>query len=348
MPSVPLPFVVALLLGIALVRLARREEPPVNPLFMAMIAAYALQSVVIGLRWGYGIETLRFVQLVVAAVIPPLSWVAFSAFATGHPTVPVRQLWPHALAPAAIVLLVALRLPLIDPVLILTFLGYGVALIALARPGPDGLDRVKLDGAIPLHRALQATGLLLVFSAATDAVIAADLFGVERAHIGLISGLGSLCSLVLLAVAAIAAGDEVPDTQADAPPAAPEPEADDARILAELDALMATRGLYRDPELSLDRLARRLGLPARRISAAINRTRAVNVSQYVNEHRIAAACRALRDSEAPITTILYDVGFQTKSNFNREFLRVTGTSPSRWRAGRGAPAAGRQDPQAAE
>jgi AraC-like DNA-binding protein len=33
-----------------------------------------------------------------------------------------------------------------------------------------------------------------------------------------------------------------------------------------------------------------------------------------------------------VTTIMLDAGFQTKSNFNREFRRVTGTSPSLWRA----------------
>jgi AraC-like DNA-binding protein len=33
----------------------------------------------------------------------------------------------------------------------------------------------------------------------------------------------------------------------------------------------------------------------------------------------------------PVTAIMYDGGFQTKSNLNREFLRVTGTKPRDWR-----------------
>lgn len=33
---------------------------------------------------------------------------------------------------------------------------------------------------------------------------------------------------------------------------------------------------------------------------------------------------------------MFEVGFLTKSNFNREFLRVTGKSPSAWRAERKA------------
>lgn len=33
----------------------------------------------------------------------------------------------------------------------------------------------------------------------------------------------------------------------------------------------------------------------------------------------------------PVTTAMLESGFQTKSNFNREFRRVTGQSPANWR-----------------
>jgi AraC-like DNA-binding protein len=102
--------------------------------------------------------------------------------------------------------------------------------------------------------------------------------------------------------------------------------------MARIDALMRTRGLFRDPDLSLDRLARKAGLPARRISAAINRATGRNVSQWVNDHRIGEACRLLAETDRPVTAVLFDAGFQTKSNFNREFRRVTGTTPLLWRA----------------
>ena len=101
-----------------------------------------------------------------------------------------------------------------------------------------------------------------------------------------------------------------------------------------LDALMQDRAPYRDPDLTLDRLARRLGLPARRLSAAVNRRLDRNVSQLVNDHRVAEACRLLSTTDDPVTRIMFDAGFQTKSNFNREFRRVTGTTPSAWRRDR--------------
>ena len=94
---------------------------------------------------------------------------------------------------------------------------------------------------------------------------------------------------------------------------------------------MTERRLWADPALNLARLARRLGMPARAVSEAVNRVHGISVSHYVNNHRIGQACRLLDDTDMPITRILFEAGFITKSNFNREFLRVTGKSPSDWR-----------------
>lgn len=104
-----------------------------------------------------------------------------------------------------------------------------------------------------------------------------------------------------------------------------------ADTLRRLDALMISKHIYRDPNLSLNRMARKLMVPSRQISAAINTQRAMNVPQYVNMFRIMEACERLRSSSAQITQVVFDVGFQTKSNFNREFQRIVCMSPSDWR-----------------
>jgi AraC-like DNA-binding protein len=57
----------------------------------------------------------------------------------------------------------------------------------------------------------------------------------------------------------------------------------------------------------------------------------MNVSQYVNQRRIQQAAEWLISSDRPVTDIMLQAGFSTKSNFNREFLRVYGISPSEWR-----------------
>ncbi len=88
---------------------------------------------------------------------------------------------------------------------------------------------------------------------------------------------------------------------------------------------------YLEPELNLARLARKVGLPARRVSQAINRHTGMNVSQYVNQLRIRQAAQWLLAGDEPVTDIMQKAGFTTKSNFNREFLRIQGVSPSEWR-----------------
>ena len=51
----------------------------------------------------------------------------------------------------------------------------------------------------------------------------------------------------------------------------------------------------------------------------------------MNEHRIADACTLLSETDKTVTDIMFDVGFQTKSNFDREFRRVTDMTPVQWR-----------------
>nr|WP_246719019.1 AraC family transcriptional regulator [Rhizobium rhizoryzae] len=110
------------------------------------------------------------------------------------------------------------------------------------------------------------------------------------------------------------------------------PSADDQALLIRIQEALDAKDLYRQEDLSLAKLARRVGAPARDVSAAINRATGLNVSQFVNNRRIREVCRLLEETDQPLTTMMLDAGFATKSNFNREFRRVTGMSPSEWRS----------------
>ena len=115
----------------------------------------------------------------------------------------------------------------------------------------------------------------------------------------------------------------------DAPP--PEPPralvAEDAEIGARLDAVLAREREHLDPDLTLMRLARRLHLPEKRLSAAIDRATNGNVSCHLNAWRVRHACGLIAGG-SPVTKAMLDSGFDTKPNFNREFRRVTGSVPS--------------------
>ncbi len=57
---------------------------------------------------------------------------------------------------------------------------------------------------------------------------------------------------------------------------------EDTQIIDRLDALMEQGRLYLDPDLTLTRLARRLGLPVKTLSIVINRVSGEYVSCYIN------------------------------------------------------------------
>jgi AraC-like DNA-binding protein len=103
----------------------------------------------------------------------------------------------------------------------------------------------------------------------------------------------------------------------------------DAALMAQLEALMTERQLWRDPDLTLARVARRMGVPAKALSAAVNRVRGENISRVINGWRITHAAGRLQAGVA-VTEAMLDAGFNTKSNFNREFLRVMRQAPTDW------------------
>lgn len=105
---------------------------------------------------------------------------------------------------------------------------------------------------------------------------------------------------------------------------------EDGAVMARIDALMQ-EGLYREPQLSLIRLARKAGIPSRQVSAAVNGLHQQSVSHYINGWRIREAGERLRSSDETVIEVMEYVGFQTKSNFNREFRRITGKTPTQWR-----------------
>lgn len=327
MPAIPLPFVTALLLVVLLTRMAGEGGPARGPLTL-FVALCAAQAVVLGLRWNYDWSAAHLVQPVLAAALPPLAWLGFSDLRR-----PDAARWPHAIPVAAMAAMVAVWSDPIDVALIILFSGYGIALLWVARQGPDALGAARFGDAAAASRAMAAVGILFIFGALVEVAIA--LAG--DADAARIVGFANAVVLVIIGYAAAVAGRSrvaaEPDGAADVRPQVQRPsgDADDAQTLAAVDRLMRERKLYRDPNLILDRLARRAGIPARQISAAVNRVHGRNVSQVVNEYRVEEARRLLAETAAPVTEIMFEAGFQTKSNFNREFLRVTGQSPSDYR-----------------
>ncbi|TYC52193.1 helix-turn-helix transcriptional regulator [Rhodobacterales bacterium] len=331
---VPLPFVNALLLALLFAILRRNEKSHARRLFLLLIAVCCLQSVLVGVRWGYGISELRFALPLLAACLPPITYECFRGLVDEERPGLFRQ----AAAPAwaGMILFLLLVWPIaLDATLILLFTGYAAALLTLARSGADGLEEARLEEADAAFRAILLAAACLGLSAAVDLFILLDFEWSRGSNAALIVSSGNVVSLFLIGIAAAIAGRartenviRQPEADQNADTAATE---EDTEIVGRLDDLMKAQQLFRDENLNLARLARRAGLPARRVSQAINRVRGRNVSRYVNDFRIAAACQELSAGDLSVTEAMYRSGFVTKSNFNKEFLRVTGKTPDTWR-----------------
>ncbi len=222
----------------------------------------------------------------------------------------------------------------LDALIPALYLGYGGAIVLRSLKGADALGQVRFESGEESGRILRWIGIALICSALVDlAIVAAIIAGLD-AWRGWIIGAGSTGMLLTLSALSLsrALGD-VPEqnaytdviigTSQDATP-------EDAEIIERLDRLMEEGRLYLDPDLTLTRIARKLGLPAKTLSSSINRVTGENVSRYINARRITAACLALEQGEN-VTEAMLGSGFNTKSNFNREFLRITGKTPREYR-----------------
>lgn len=106
------------------------------------------------------------------------------------------------------------------------------------------------------------------------------------------------------------------------------------KALTELNTLMEDEKIFLDPDLTLEKLARRLKIHYNHLSRIINERFEMSFNNYINRFRIKEAQKRLTDpAEASknILDIMLDVGFYSKSTFNTAFKKFTGTSPSKYR-----------------
>jgi AraC-like DNA-binding protein len=107
----------------------------------------------------------------------------------------------------------------------------------------------------------------------------------------------------------------------------------DTELLSEqLNELMANKCIYRDFDITLEKLSGMLLIKPHQLSQMLNEKLETNFWQYINSFRIEDAKKLLvNNPEQSIITICYNVGFGSKSTFNDIFKKFTGESPSEYR-----------------
>ncbi len=332
MPMIPLSIVLALMLGYFLLIELTRPSPR-NRFACVFLILVMVQFTIVGIRFGYGVEVFGEIFPMTAALIGLLAFLSFQNPANLNE----NPLWPALLhlVPLSVALLLTLFAPnFIDLAQGLFTFFYAVALTLLGLRERDTFPWVDFNRREYVRRALWCVVALAFMSAITDFVIAVDDQQTQGANIPGIVGWTSIIAALLFTSFIVwqKRSENRPEVATDVRMKPVDSNAE-VKLLAQLDNLIAATQLYLDPDLNLNRMARKLGVPSRQISVAINRQRSVNVSQFINGLRIDEACQLLRETNLSVTRVMLQSGFITKSNFNRDFSRRMGSSPSVWRAG---------------
>jgi AraC-like DNA-binding protein len=90
---------------------------------------------------------------------------------------------------------------------------------------------------------------------------------------------------------------------------------------------------YREP-VRLPELLELTGMSRATFARQFPRHAGKSFSTFVNQVRLQAVCRALRDTAEPVSAIAFNHGFNQLSFFNRLFLREFGLSPTAYRVAR--------------
>ena len=339
MPMLPLTFTLAAGVAFFLVQeITVSDSNNRNTYLLAFFGILIFQFTLIGLRFGYGWEGLSTIQPFSAALIAPLAYMAFL-----NPDKENSALWKKLLVlllPLGMVAITALvGENFIDLVLGMFSIAYGITLILLGVKGYESLAWIEINRSDYFYRALWLTASLLIFSGCVDILVdidardndgenIPDIVGVA-ARVGFVAFVGFVLVSRIVGWLGKEDSGQHQSARSDTDRAAEQTKEQEA--VESVERLLAQTSLHLDPNLNLNKVARKVGIPAREISQAINRQLDISFSQYINGRRIEVACKALKETDQPITQIMLQSGFNTKSNFNREFSRIKGMSPTKWR-----------------
>lgn len=294
-----------------------------------------------------GIALVR-ARAVLALIALPAIYLHFQSASSPTYAWGRRHLWYLAPAAAGAAALAVGAGRLIDPLLLVTYAGSVVGLIAIERRADKHLaglgDRRGptvlwlrivivvlvvlglLEGLIFVHMLqgglLQTAAPLTLSFLTLVALIAFSLIGAL--------GRPSLFEHVHNAALA-STSHRPPDRSATAPDPA------DIALCEAAMALLGDPAVLGDEALTLTRLARKLGVPARPLSNAINRVHGKSFSDVVNDCRVELSAALMRqDADRGLLEIMYAVGYGSKSNFYKQFTRRMGEAPAAYRRNQAA------------
>ena len=104
------------------------------------------------------------------------------------------------------------------------------------------------------------------------------------------------------------------------------------QLYAWIDEEVGERKLYRKQDMSTIELADELGLDVLQLRSIIRKAYDKSVTEYLNERRVQAACRLLREQpDITLEEIRIETGFVSVEAFQDVFKSVMGQTPKKYR-----------------
>ncbi len=344
MNSLPIPFVVVFMTSLLLAsNHAELKKTATGRVFEWVLVTFIASTLLVGLRWSLGLIYLLPFAAVFSVAGTALLYLAYLSLGRVGPVLSLHRDWLHLIPSILIVVFTIINPFWLESLLIVIKLIYAWLLFKLAKQAPHSLQLVRLGWLKNSQYALWGAALLVVISALLDVAILLDFAFNEGRYAANYVGIINLLIVFALGWVSVSAGrgqvfESVTDTEnkpiENSIDTNDDGFGDDASesLMKTLNHLLIDEGMYADTELNLHKIARKAGIPARQVSRTINRQTGQNMSQWVNQARINAVCELLRNDNTNVTEAMHKAGFLTKSNFNREFKRIKGVSPSQWRA----------------
>jgi AraC-like DNA-binding protein len=111
-------------------------------------------------------------------------------------------------------------------------------------------------------------------------------------------------------------------------------EVDKAKILEQITQCMEVEREFKNPLVSQPYISKKLGIPVHHISQVINERRGQSFFEMIASYRIEEAKSLLQDPNHDRLTmedLADEVGYNSKSAFNRSFKKHTGLTPSEFK-----------------
>lgn len=320
---------------------ARSPSHAASTLLAAFFILLSAQMALLTLTLEIGPDQWwAFLRPTIAMTIGPVAWLYFSSAA--NPEFNFRFWHGLHFLPAITIGIELISNTIvvdIDTAIIASFTAYSLALFWQARLGATQYSHLG-NGASLVHLWLVVGAAILALSSIGELAIAADIqqgraISQSPALLGVLIIDFVLVAYVLLAALRQPTAFEWMYTLRDkafAPSPGTYREDEYQQCIERLNVLIERESIHIQEGITVRVVAKKIGVPARLLSEAINRKYGESYSRFMNRRRIDVAQQLLRDhSNLAMIDIMYDSGFRTKSSFNKEFRAVTGETPSGFR-----------------